>query len=197
MYEHTTLSGVPIMSGSIIDHDELIIRMLATDDDQAIKILFDQYYVLLNKVAMQLVRDPGASNDLVQELFIAIWTKRHSIKLHKPLAHYLVKSTMNRALNYIRNRARSKEFSIFSFKDFENTLLSNPADTSLLVSDIKALWDLAASKMTPRTRVVFMLSRDQGMSYKEIAAHLGISVKAVEKNLTQALRILREVFKAY
>lgn len=185
------------MSGSIIDHDELIIRMLATDDDQAIKILFDQYYVLLNKVAMQLVRDPGASNDLVQELFIAIWTKRHSIKLHKPLAHYLVKSTMNRALNYIRNRARSKEFSIFSFKDFENTLLSNPADTSLLVSDIKALWDLAASKMTPRTRVVFMLSRDQGMSYKEIAAHLGISVKAVEKNLTQALRILREVFKAY
>lgn len=181
----------------IIDHDELIIRMLASDDDQAVKVLFDQYYTLLSDVTFQLVHDKETSDDLIQELFINIWIKRHSINLHKPLSHYLIRAAMNRARNNRRDRSRSKEILTDNFKEYENSMFSIPADSDLQVNDIKALWKHANTLMSPRTRVIFMLSRKRSMSYKEIAAHLGVSVKTVEKNLTQALRILREVFKPY
>jgi RNA polymerase sigma-70 factor (ECF subfamily) len=185
------------MSAQIIDHDELIIRMLASDDDQAVKILFNQYYELLSDVTYQLIHDRETCDDLIQELFINIWLKRHSLNLHKPLSHYLIRAVLNRARNYKRDKNRSKEILTDNFKEFESSLLSVTSDSSLHVGDIKKLLKQAKASMSPRTRVIFMLSRDRSMTYREIAVHLGISVKTVEKNQTIALRILRDALKLY
>lgn len=185
------------MPGQQIDHDEFIIRMLASDDDRAVKILFEQYYDLLSDVLYQSIHDRDTGDDIIQELLLNIWLKRKSINLRPPLSHYLVRAAMNRGKNYKRNRLRTREILTFDFKEFENLGLSIPADSDLEIRDIKNLWKEAKKSMKPRTRIIFTLSRKRSMTYKEIALHLGISVKTVEKNLSQALRILHEFFKPY
>lgn len=178
------------------DQDEFILRMLASDDEQAVKVLFDQYHEFLFDIACQYI-DSEDADDLIQELFITLWTKRHTLQITRPLDRYLAKSILNRVRNFRRDNRRSKEIVTIDFDSFENTLLDIPADSALTANDITLLWEKAKNRMPDHVRVTFLLSRKWAMSYSEIAAYLGVSKKTVEKNISQALRILREVFKAY
>jgi RNA polymerase sigma-70 factor, ECF subfamily len=185
------------MADAMDDHDELIIGLLSDDDDRGYKILFDQYYQLLSDILWQLIHDRERGDDIIQEILMSIWLRRYTIKLYKPLSHYLMRAAINRAHNYKRDRSRSKEILTDDFKEFENHVLSAPADTSLEITDIKSLRRHAIQLMRPRSRIVFLLSRKSAMTYKQIAAHLNISVKTVEKHMSKALVVLRDVLKPY
>lgn len=180
-----------------IDQDDFILRMLAADDEQAMNILFDQYYEFLFDIARQYVKSIEDVDDLIQELFIAIWTKRHTLQITKPINRYLAKSILNRVRNINRDNQRAREVIVRDFNIFENVQFNIPIDSTLTANDIALLWEKAKNKMPEHVRITFLLSRKWDMSYVEIAAYLGVSRKAVEKNISQALRILREVFKTY
>lgn len=180
-----------------IDQDDFILRMLAADDEQAMNILFDQYYEFLFDIVCQYVKRIEDADDLIQELFISIWTKRHTLQITKPIDRYLAKAILNRVRNLNRDNQRAKEIAVHDFNVFEKSQVNIPADSSLTANDITLLWQQAKSKMPDHVKVTFLLSRKWGMSYAEIAAYLGVSKKTVEKNISQALRILREVFKTY
>lgn len=180
-----------------IDQEDFILRMLASNDEQAVKILFDQYHEFLFDIVSHYVNNTADADDLIQELFISIWTKRHTLQITKPLDRYLAKSALNRVRNFKRDNRRSKEVTITNFDTLENSLLEIPADSALTASDINFLWEKAKAKMPDHVRVTFMLHRKWDLSYSEIAAYLGVSKKTVEKNMSQALQILREIFKTY
>ncbi len=180
-----------------IDQEDFILSMLASDDEQAVKILFDQYREFLFDIVSQYINNTADADDLIQELFISIWTKRHTLQITKPLDRYLAKSVLNRVRNFKRDNRRSKEIVITDFDTLENSLLEVPADSALTAGDINFLWEKAKAKMPDHVRITFMLNRKWKMSYSEIAAYLGISKKTVEKNISQALQILREIFKTY
>lgn len=185
------------MLNNPIDHDELILQMLAADDEQAIRILFDQHHALLSAVVYEHVEDRKTTEDIIQELFIYLWVKRHSLKFRKPLTFFLLRAVMNRIRNHKRQRWRRREVIVTDFLRAEHGNSTRAPDSELHVRDMRQLWAVAKRKMSPRVRVTYILSRKKKMSYPEIAAQLGISVKAVEKNISSALTILREVFGPY
>ncbi|MEQ1587903.1 MAG: sigma-70 family RNA polymerase sigma factor [Cyclobacteriaceae bacterium] len=185
------------MSNRTIDPDDFILRMLADNDEHAITMLFDRYYQIIFDVVNQRLKNPEDANDLIQELFINIWVKRHTLNFKKPIIRYLMKSAINRTRNHLRDKRRQHEIPLDRWDEFENTWTSTPADSGLSAEEIKRLWKEAQSKMTGRIRISFLLNRKFSMTYSEIAQYLGVSQKAVEKYISQALTILREVFAAY
>jgi len=183
------------MSEREIDQDELIHGMLVADDQQAIKILFNKYYRRLFSIVNQYIHNREDTDDLLQDLFIAIWTKRHSLDFKNSIYRYLIKSALNRAKNYKRNKSRSRVNIVNDPAKLETRMLDHPADSALSAEEVNALWKYAQSRMKSKAKTAFLLSRKLSMSYSEIAKTMGISEKAVEKNMSNALKVLREVFK--
>lgn len=185
------------MPGRIFDQDDFILHMLLNDDEQGLVLLFDQYYEVLHDLVTAIIHSPEDGDDLIQELFISVWSKRHTLKLSKPLSRYLLKAAQNRAKNHIRDNRRRKTIPIDDVDLLENRVVTQPVDSALSAEDIDKLWSIARTRMSSKVRVTFMLSRNFQMTYPEIASYLGVSIKAVEKNISTALQILREVFSIY
>lgn len=197
---YLTVTAPPLdNSERYIDLDNFILSRLMADDQHGFTILFNAYYKLMLGVIRHHVHDPDAADDVLQKLLINIWNKRHTLNLPSPLAPYLVASSLNAARNYLRNKGRAKEnvASETQVPLFDSLQDNVPADSAVMLDDIDALVALAMQKMSPRVRYTYTLVRNKGMMYAEAAAALGLSVKAVEKHMGIALKVLRTVFSTH
>lgn len=169
--------------------------LLKTHDQKALKILFDLYHAPLCLLAFRMVGDKDQAKDIVQEVFIKLWKNRQRLDITCSLYAYLKRATVNTALNYIESTSRLKKESLE-----KSDLIAHARDTTdqkLAYDELKEKTDDAIRKLPPRTRTVFTLIRSEEMSYKEVAETLGISLKAVEKEMMRALKLLREALKDY
>ncbi len=181
------------------DQDDTVLAMLAAGDKQAMKILFVRYYDLLFVVVNKYINNPEDTDDLIQDLFINIWSKKNTLHLTKTLARYLLKSALNRTRNVIRDKGRSPEilWDPHTLPENENTSQLMDACSNLDIREIIRLEARAKQRMSPRVRFTYMLRRKMKLTNPQIAAHLGITVKGVEKNMSVAMRILKDIFKSY
>lgn len=173
--------------------DEDILALLRSDDVQAITILYDLYFDKMVRVAFKVVGENEAAKDIAQEMFLNIWIKRYQLTIKDPIAPYLARSVVNRCLNYLRDNRKSQHISLQVISD----TVKNSGQESLESQDMEQLAKLAIDSLPPKCRLVFNLSRSEEMSHNEISSHLGISKKAVEKQLTKALKHLRHHLKSY
>ncbi|MEN7551835.1 sigma-70 family RNA polymerase sigma factor [Rapidithrix thailandica] len=171
------------------DNDELVLRLLARDDEKAMTLLYQQYHTLLLEKASHFIQDEDAAQDVVQELWITVWTKRHTLQIRKPVIAYLQRAIYNRSVNYLKSRKLPD--------NLDYIVLDVPPDIEKDLAEKELKWRFRAiQKQLPyKARLTFLLSRECKMSYKEIAAHLQVSQKAVEKNISIALKMFRKLLK--
>ena len=181
------------MTNNPKNSDDHILSLMQNNDVRAVNILYDLYYDTVIKIAFKIINDNEAAKDIVQELFLNIWIKRHQLSIKNPIAPYLAKSVINRCLNYLRDSPRDQSIP----SHFINTVEKNSGEELLEHRDLEHLIQLTINSLPPKCKLIFNLSRSEEMSYKEIASHLGISTKAVEKQITKALKYLRHHLKLY
>jgi RNA polymerase sigma-70 factor, ECF subfamily len=163
--------------------------------DAAFEAAFRMYFKPLSFYAVKLVRDMDTSKEIVHEVFIKLWEKRFSVNLEASLRPYLFTAVHNRCLNHLRNTAK---FHKENAPDIQGVKEMTEKDYPLLEKEeLEIQVNVAVSELPERCSEVFLMSRMEGMKYKEIADKLGISVKAVEAQMTKALRILRERLSGY
>lgn len=181
------------------DHDDFILTLLANDEQQAIKILFDQYYPVLYNVVYQSIRHRPDTDEIVQNFFIYLWQSRHHITIKKPLRRYLIKAILNRTRNFLRDTKRQKKIyqHIIETTAMHRANESTHSDSDVNLSDINELSERAMQQMTARVRQTYVLSRKHDMSYAEIAAALGITRHTVARNIVEALKVMRTILKSY
>ena len=144
--------------------------------------------------ANRVLRDPGIAEELAQEVFLELWRRRDMLASDSSVAGYLMQAVRNRALNHLRHLNVQKKSVVYV------EALSEPAehaDEHVHANDLRVAMTKAVAALPPRTREVFVMSRERGLRYSEIAEQLGVSVKAVEANMSRALRILREQLSAF
>ena len=151
-----------------------------------IEFLFKQHYKKLYRVAYQVVNDEAAADDIVQEVFIHIWNKKDELTISTTIEGYLVKSTVNRALNYLEKNKRVLKV------EFSNQIEYDQAfglEDSLEIDNemFQKLINKSLDELPPKCKAIFVLSRFENMKNKEIAEHLDISIKTVENQMTIAL----------
>ncbi len=162
--------------------------MLAADDEQAMSLIYRRHYVFLCQVIARILPHGRVAEDIAQEVFFELWKKRKSLQVNISLKAYLRRAGINRSLNHIRDQKIKWE------EDDKLPLLKSTlpeTDGQLQGEELQKEIDSAIESLPERRRLVFSLSRFEEMTYQEIANHLGISVKTVENQMTQALKDLR------
>lgn len=167
---------------------ELVERVQA-GDREAFEEVFRAYYPKLAEYANGLVRNRDGAEDVVQEVFVALWTQRDRLTTPDNLVGYLYRAVRNRSLNQLRHKRM-----VVDWQTKQGNLerpVAPPADRDTERAEIAEAVKAAVATLSPRCRQVFELSRDAGLTYPEIAASLGISIKTVETLMGRALKGVR------
>lgn len=173
------------------DQDHL--ANLRNGSTQVLNEIFVEHHAKLCTIAYRVLRDQDAAKDVVQQVFLKIWEKRTSLDITSSIEAYLKRAVFNTSLNTLEKQKRTR------INPGENIIQSIGDDVSDLhtYNELELRAKAAIDKLPPRTRAVFTLIRTEDMSYKEVAESLSISIKAVEKEMMKALRILREMLQEY
>lgn len=177
------------MSESKTCTDYQLVSRLNEGDEEAFNNIYTLYSLPLFNQANHLLRDKEKSKDLIQDLFIAVWNNRSTLKPEANLAGYLYTGVRNRVFNLIEKDKIRYEYysSIVKYA----TEISNRTQEDLNEKDLQAALEYEIDQLPPRMKEVFELSRKKHLSHKEIADELGISEKTVKKQISNVLKILK------
>ncbi len=151
------------------------------------KHTFDKNYQHVLNYLFYLSGDAELSEDLAQDVFLLLWDKRLQID-DKTLRSYLFTIARNSFLKSIRRRKYDLKFRSELLENFE----TESPDYLLEMKEFDQKLQESLAALPERCRVIFLMNRMDGFTYREIAEALDISVKAVEKQMSKALSILRE-----
>ena len=185
--DHISLRPFPDPTPLVPDAD--LLARLRGGDHAAFDAIFRQWYEPVVRSANRVLHDPGVAEELSQDVFLELWRRRETLAPDSSVAGYLMQAVRNRALNHLRHLHVQKKSAVYV------EALSEPAKQADAETQAGELHDAirdAIAALPPRTREVFLLSRERNLRYSEIAEQLGVSVKAVEANMSRALRQLRD-----
>jgi RNA polymerase sigma-70 factor (ECF subfamily) len=167
-------------------------QRLQADDPAALQELFQVHYPGLCRTIYRLVQDQHLAQDLAQNVFIRVWEKRAEIEVHTSWGAYLNQMAVREGLAHLRKVHR-----IDVRDDLPEQADTQAADEQALHGDLKEGYQRALQSLPPQCRTVFQLSRQEGLTYPDIAKEMGISVKTVENQMGKALRVMRERLKDF
>ncbi len=175
--------------------DEQLLQLLQTDEAKAIEIIFKTYHSTLCISAYRLLKSKDAAKDVVQEVFMRFWKKRETIKINTSLKAYLRRAVVNTALNHLQKNRRHPTDDLDKLPEISSN--KNSAQDNLQAAELKSDIQNAIATLPKKCRMVFMLSRYEQMTYKQIAESLQISVNTVENHISKALKIMKGELKGY
>jgi len=161
------------------------------NEEDYFESLFHTYYKHLCRFSFRIVRDKDLAEDVVQTCFVNFWDKRTSTIIQSSFKTYLFRAVYNRSINEY-NRAKKIVHEDVSILSEETASVSYDPILELEGKEMQDSINKAIASMPDACRTVFMLSREEQLSYKEIAEMLQISVKTVENHMGKALRFMRE-----
>jgi len=175
----------------VIQNDYDLFERIRHDDKQAFDLLFRKYYTPLCRFALKLNGSETIAEEAVQEVFIYLWEQRKHLTVSKSVVNYLFQSIKNKVYEHFRKiqtRARYED-------EFANlsSLTDDKDEKPLDDYEISCLVWNAVDQLPEKCKEIFQLSRDEGLTYNEIAEHLDISPKTVENQMGIAFKKLREI----
>jgi RNA polymerase sigma-70 factor, ECF subfamily len=168
---------------------EKFVSTIKTDPDQALRMLYEQYYDMMCNQVYMILKDRTTSEDIVQDVLMGIWKKREDLNIVISIEGYLKRSCRNRALNYLRDNAiKWEDDEVLESQSAVGYDQAEQMDLDELNNKIQR----EIANLPDKCGIIFNLSRFEEMTYNEIAQQLDISSKTVENQISKALRILRE-----
>jgi RNA polymerase sigma-70 factor, ECF subfamily len=171
-----------------IDSD--ITGRIRQGDKQEFEKLFRSSYVSLVRYAKTLLRDHDAAEEIVQELFFRLWQDRQNLRVESSLNGYLFRSVHNRSLHYIEHQKVVSRHAGEVSAGAE--LTSEPVTEAIYYNELQSRVARVLERLPERCRVIFRMSRFEGLKYHEIADKLAVSLKTVEADMGKALREFRK-----
>lgn len=156
--------------------------------DREFERLYKLFYPAVLNFVNQRLRDREASKEVVQDAMVKVWKKRFNIDLSEAtFKSYLYTTARNTLIDYVRGRVNTESI------DQDNVERIHVEEDEALINDslLKVEIMKCLNKMKPKRKEIFMLSKMQGYTYKEIAAALDISERTVEDNISKALAALK------
>jgi len=169
---------------NLYSDDELVER-LKQDDSLAFELIYRRYVSNLYQAAFNILKEPEVCEDIIQELFINLWSKRKSLHILN-LKPYLYRATRNNVLMAIRSNRIQVDLN-----ELEKLTSCYTSDKDLMENQLQGILYESLEQLPTKCRVIFQMSRFEHLSHKEIAAQLNISVKTVENQIGIALKRLK------
>lgn len=182
------------------NHSQLF-TSLAQGDDFAFERLYRLYFPRLYAFAFKIINDSGLAKDVVQNVFIKVWELRASFSFENPEA-FIYQMVRNASLNYVRHlrvvdNLKSRIQDQFQGEELYYIDMVGNEPYILIEKELNDKIVAVMNSLPEKCLLVFRMSRIEGLKNAEIAERLKISIKAVEKHITKAMRVYRENFPEY
>tara|TARA_R110000868_G_scaffold259361_5_gene517316 strand:- start:79781 stop:80350 length:570 start_codon:yes stop_codon:yes gene_type:complete len=149
------------------------------------KKLYLNYYPVIYKVAFYILKHENAAEDIVQEVFLKIWDNQSALSEVDNIKAYLISMTRNASLDSIK-KSKKDEHLVLQLQHLSNDSYNSDEEIAF-----RKVLEIAVSKLPPKCRLIFSLSRFDGLSNDEIAEYLKISKRTVETQISLALKAFR------
>lgn len=179
--------SLPTPSNRYSPTDDTLVEMLAADNQWALKEIFSRYNLRLFRQAAGVLQDEDYAKDVVQSVFIDLWNRRKSSRI-QTLSHYLSTAVKFQVLKQLRNGKRHEQH----LRTLASLQFVNQTQEMIDHGELEDALQTAVDELSPRCKEVFVLSRFENLSHKEISSRLNISTKTVEVQITKALSFLRQ-----
>lgn len=170
--------------------EELLLAKLSAGSIPAFDILYNKYKQVIYANIFKMVRQPEAAEDILQEVFLALWKNRHKIQQNRSVGGWLFVVSYNKSASYLRQQLKSAIITVPQEAYPENIMAAEPEDDELFRRQL-AIVEKAIDQLPPRKQEVFRLCRLEGRAYEEVAEILGISVTSVKDYLKQSTRFIK------
>ena len=169
--------------------DNELAFLLTKNDELAFTEIYNRFYGLLFIHASKRLNNEEEAKDLVQQLFETLWIKRAQVAPDGNLSGYLYAATRNRVIDVFAHQKVEDKYigSLQGYLDQEHVL----TDYLVREKDMAALIEREIDALPPKMREIFLMSRMENKTHKEIAELLGLSELTVKTQVKRALKILR------
>lgn len=181
----------------ISENNELVCALRKGDSKQFEKC-YNEYYSRLFTFAFGYTRNYEAAEEMVHNGFVILWNKKETLAPDSNISSYLFTIVKNQCLNHIRDEAKrldneiKGDFPFSSVHDLRSYSLTSFIPEKLINEDLEKIILNEVNQLPEQCRRVFLMSRFEQLSHKEISTNLNISVKTVENHINRALQVLRK-----
>jgi RNA polymerase sigma-70 factor (ECF subfamily) len=169
------------------------ISQLRSGNVYAFNSIYERYHHALYRNIFKITKDPQVSEDILQEVFIALWEHRRELKKQKSLGGWLFVTSFNKSINYIKKELnRSKEKNKMSLHYAGKSDTESPADH---YDQQYGLLQNAIAQLSPQKQKTFVLCKLEGKTYNEAAKTLKISKYTIKEYLSSAMTIIKDYIK--
>jgi RNA polymerase sigma-70 factor (family 1) len=173
--------------------DKDLIPSLKEGDEQAFSCIYHKYHRQLYFIAIKYLKDPDLAEDVVQDVFVKLWSYREHLKEELSVKGFLITSMRNLILNSIRN----KKAQILKHLDLQQKaeVSRNDVEDTVALTEYERIVETGINELSPAKQKIFRLRTLDGLDNGEISMQLGISINTVKFQFSQASKFLREYLK--
>jgi RNA polymerase sigma-70 factor (ECF subfamily) len=157
-------------------------------NEQSLAALYKLFNKRLIHFARVVTRSPDLAEEVVEDVFVKLWSNRHRIMEIDNLTVYLYVAVKNRSLNCISQKARELIQGPFDDLDIELGDMASDPHNQLVTTEMMQKMQEAVESLPPRCKMIFKLVREDGLKYKEVADILNISVNTIDVQMAIAIK---------
>lgn len=164
-------------------------RRIAANDQSAYRELFELYYDKLFRLALLICKSRELSEEIISDVFIKLWRKRDDLEKIDNLRLYLYVAVKNTSLNYLAQLRRNVVIPLDQMEFEPDQPFTNPEEL-LITKEMNQRIFRAIQSLPPRCKMIFKLVKEDGLTYKEAAEVLHLSVATIDNQLVLAIKKL-------
>ena len=172
--------------------DQELLRQIKNNNSHALKILFEKYFGPLCFFSFQIVKSNELSEESVSDVFTNIWLKRNTIEIRTNFKTYIYTAVKNQSINYLRQEKRYSQNT--DSNNLHLIVSDQTADQSILQQNLENKIDSLINELPKRRGLIFRMNRIDGLSYKEIAEILSISINTVQNQMVKAVKFISDQY---
>lgn len=170
--------------------DTQLLELVAAGNEAAFNLLFARYRDQLFTYLCKVTKSREVAEEVVLDVFVKIWRGRAALTSVNNFEAFLITVARNGAIDFLRRARRDKRLQ----EQLWNSMpvkTADQADGDIIREHTRSAILAAINDLSPQRKMVFLLSREQHLSYEEIASHMNISAKTVANHLSAALQLIR------
>ena len=170
--------------------DEQLMLEIKAGNMVAYDALYRKYSKKLYKFSLSILKSSEEAENTIQDVFLNLWENRHEIEKNSSIKSYVFTVTYNSAISLLRKKTSEKRFI-----EYLKTL-QHPDHESVIpqieYDEFSAKLDQVINALPVRQKEIYLMHREEGLKYQEIAEKLNISVNTIETHMSRALKTIRE-----
>lgn len=175
--------------------EKLLVKQLMNGNEKAFSALFNTYRNDVYGYSISMLKTHVLAEEIVQDVFLNVWQHKERLNPSLSFKSYVFTITRNLTFNLISKVANNRKLKEEVF--YKSQQSYSPIEDKLAEADYEIIKKKAIDQLPPKRKIIFEMSRNEGMSYEEISKELNISVSTVKGQTSKALATLRDFLQTH